>query len=41
MTNPAQNVVKVESFTEKCSVIRATSVFNKKKEFELMRRSGS
>jgi hypothetical protein len=33
MTNPAQNAVKVESSMEKCSVIPATSVFNKKKEF--------
>jgi YD repeat-containing protein len=34
MINPVQNVVKVESSMEKCNVIRATSVFNKKNEFD-------
>ena len=34
MINPARNVVKVELSMEKCNVILATSVFNKKKEFE-------
>lgn len=34
MTNPAQHAVKMESSMEKCNVIRATSVFNKKNEFD-------
>ena len=34
MINPARNVVRVELSMEKCNVILATSVFNKKKEFE-------
>jgi hypothetical protein len=38
MINPARNVVKVELSMEKCNVILATSVFNKKKEFEGFRR---
>jgi hypothetical protein len=38
MINPARNVVKVELSMEKCNVILATSVFNKKKEYEGFRR---
>jgi hypothetical protein len=38
MINPARNVVKVELSMEKCNVILATSVFNKKKEFKGFRR---
>jgi hypothetical protein len=34
MINPALNVVKVVLSMEKCNVILATSVFNKKREFE-------
>jgi hypothetical protein len=35
MINPALNVAKVVSSTEKCNVILATSDFNKKREFEI------
>jgi hypothetical protein len=34
MINLVLNVVKVVSYMEKCNVILATSVFNKKREFE-------
>jgi hypothetical protein len=34
MINPALNVERVVLFMEKCNVILATSVFNKKREFE-------
>jgi hypothetical protein len=38
MINPARIVVKVELSMVKCNVILATSVFNKKKEFEGFRK---
>jgi hypothetical protein len=34
MINPVLNVVKAVSSMEKCNVIPAISVFNKKREFE-------